>query len=1431
MKYKTKKSLFSIKCLTLLSGLLLFSNFSFAALNGTYTIDKNGAASATNYKTFASLFSDLKGGTRADGGTANGAGVTGPVIVNVVSASGPYTEQITVNQYTGVSSTNRITINGNGNTIQFTATVTTATHTILLDGADFVTFDNLVVIALSATNGRCFHLMNDARSNVISKCKLQMPNYTASTSITGAYVAITQGTSTLSTYGIAGQDNTITGNTMTARANGGPYAGIAVMDETTGTTSRRTTITNNSIRDFCYAGIFEYYTFDNIITGNEIFNNGNSYNSYTYGMYNYCYQKGGNFTISNNYIHDLNAQTSTSYYQYGIYHYAYYGTGNGNMIITNNRVNLTCNYYAYAMYIYGYYSTINGDFVCSNNTVDMIQTNTTNSSYLYGIYCLGPYYYATFTSSTIDNNNIRIRSPFNGYGLYAYNYYLSSLKKRSSISNNIIDFQVSGTGYAMLAYDYTNNQPCDVTYNTIYSAPYTGVANTGTKYLFYPYYVAGKIHNNLIMSRDNGGTTYGIYDYYYSGTYSNNNIFNAGAGTNFSYAKNGTVVATDLNGYKTNFGDVNALGVDPLFKSLASQDYTPTSFSFVNKGIPVTGQTLDIYAKTRNSSNPDIGAIEFFMDVSLKSLYFNGDNVCGGYREPVKVTLENKTADNMVNVPVMYTITGKTPVREVVPFIKSNDTVQYIFKQIAEFNGSGTNTIVVSLDGSDDNTTNNSLSKNLNITPSPAGFQLVESTTFPGYFRPGLTGGVITNPDATIPGKKVIYEVLPPSGYTNSGTNGYGNKWIINSKFTTANGTPITGPIFKSPVGSNNATLEFDPTSSMLDSMIYLNLFVKNVFTGCDSSFGRYIYIPHTPNASFNVSDVCLGDAAMFINKATLAKGIPSYLWKFNDPGTPEDSTSVIDPIFTFSTYGTYTVKLTAFRAEFPKFVTTFTKNVVVTPTPIISFKVLNACEREFIKITNNTTLPVSAPITYDWDFGDPTTSADKSTLKEPQWKYTTPGGYKIRLRATANGCNSELIKNANQFATPIASFKVPSVLCDKSEITFTNLSKIATGNMGYFWTFSDGNISTATNPVHEFNSSGAQSVKLKVSSEFGCVDSILKSIALAEAPQANFTFGAACNLSNTNFVFTGTKPGNGVTSVFNWDFDGEGSTSVESPSKLLKAIGKKVITLTITSNNGCSDIIKKEVNVKIQSKANFEATDICDGQNAVFTNTSTVSSGNLNYNWKFGDGSISASQSPRHAYPNGISKTYNVTLVAIVQGGCSDSISKSISVNATPNSDFTFTTSGRLVNYKSVQSGNTTYHWDFGDGASANVANAQYHYLNSFDYGKFIACLTVSNAAGCFSQTCKEIAITGGIDQLNPSKGLKVYPNPNHGNFTISLDNVKSDIAISVYSLVGELVKTIETNPLKSIYPISLDIADGVYIVKVTNGGLVSTQKITISK
>lgn len=63
------------------------------------------------------------------------SGITGPVVFNVVAASGPYNQQVTIPVISGASAVNTITFNGNGNTLTFAGTAGNP-NTFALNGAD-----------------------------------------------------------------------------------------------------------------------------------------------------------------------------------------------------------------------------------------------------------------------------------------------------------------------------------------------------------------------------------------------------------------------------------------------------------------------------------------------------------------------------------------------------------------------------------------------------------------------------------------------------------------------------------------------------------------------------------------------------------------------------------------------------------------------------------------------------------------------------------------------------------------------------------------------------------------------------------------------------------------------------------------------------------------------------------------------------------------------------------------------------------------------------------------------------------------------------------------------------------------------------------------------------------------------------------------------
>ncbi|MBO4574700.1 MAG: DUF4465 domain-containing protein [Bacteroidales bacterium] len=119
---------------------LLFATLVNAQLSGTYTIGSSGS----NYTSFSAAVSALS------------AGVSGPVTFQV--APGTYEEYVTINEINGTSATNRVTFRGMGADNQQVVVTSNAGYTdnstIKINGADYVTFENMTVTTTSSGKAR-----------------------------------------------------------------------------------------------------------------------------------------------------------------------------------------------------------------------------------------------------------------------------------------------------------------------------------------------------------------------------------------------------------------------------------------------------------------------------------------------------------------------------------------------------------------------------------------------------------------------------------------------------------------------------------------------------------------------------------------------------------------------------------------------------------------------------------------------------------------------------------------------------------------------------------------------------------------------------------------------------------------------------------------------------------------------------------------------------------------------------------------------------------------------------------------------------------------------------------------------------------------------------------------------------------------------------
>ena len=315
---------------------------------------------------------------------AASCGVAGPVVFNVMPFTGPYTEQLILGDIPGLSATNTITVNGNGNTIQYQSYTTGERAVVKLNGTDYVTFKNLNIRAIGqATSmfGFGVQLMNGANYNTFKNCTIQATDSVTSTNYAGF---VCSNTATSATGGgLAASYLTIDSCTII-----GGYYGLT-LGGTSGTLANlpmNNTVTNTTVRDFYLYGTYASGQNGLVMKNNRITRATRTGPVSTfYGMYFFGRQVGTRVDGNRIYSPEGNfPATSTSVFS--IYTSGVAGRTNQPMVICNNAIyNINNNAGAqYGLYSFGLDSAqfFNNSIVLDNDLAT--GTSVTNGMYLSG---------------------------------------------------------------------------------------------------------------------------------------------------------------------------------------------------------------------------------------------------------------------------------------------------------------------------------------------------------------------------------------------------------------------------------------------------------------------------------------------------------------------------------------------------------------------------------------------------------------------------------------------------------------------------------------------------------------------------------------------------------------------------------------------------------------------------------------------------------------------------------------------------------------------------------------------------------------------------------------------------------------------------------------------------------------------------------------
>jgi len=424
---------------------------------------------------------------------------------------------------------------------------------------------------------------------------------------------------------------------------------------------------------------------------------------------------------------------------------------------------------------------------------------------------------------------------------------------------------------------------------------------------------------------------------------------------------------------------------------------------------------------------------------------------------------------------------------------------------------------------------------------------------------------------------------------------------------------------------------------------------------GCSSQVSQSFLVQQEgPLTDFSFSGICDNAPSQFTNQTTGL--VLNYSWDFGDGTT----SSVVNPQYTYPGIGTYDVLLTASNGVGCNNVKKKSITIYSNPQTKFSFPLPPfSCSGATAQLTDQTPAPFDSNITsWQWNFGDPSSSQNTSSAKNPVHIFATAGTYNVTLTTTTNNnCSSTVQKSVNILQAPIAAF-TNNPACEDQVTTFSDAS---TGNPTS-WTWQIGGAySSLKEQSHIFSLPGNYPVTLSVTGSNGCISSVSKMIAVPVAPLPDFATYKNCTAQQTIFKDSTATSSDPIKS-YSWDFAGLG-TAAGSPAIFSFAnAGNYEVTLKVTTQSGCFYSVTKNVDVVAAPVAAFTASPMSGVPplDVHFTNTSTLAT---SYLWTFNDSPVTTSTetSPSRTFDK--FGDYVVDLLARNNMGCTTTLSKIISV------------------------------------------------------------------------------------------------------------------------------------------------------------------------
>jgi PKD repeat protein len=620
--------------------------------------------------------------------------------------------------------------------------------------------------------------------------------------------------------------------------------------------------------------------------------------------------------------------------------------------------------------------------------------------------------------------------------------------------------------------------------------------------------------------------------------------------------------------------------------------------------------------------------------------------------------------------------------------------------------------------------------------------------------------------------------------------------------------------------GDGDSSSIRNPLHTYHDGGVY-SVTLRAYYGSYQHSITRSILVKHKPLAAFTAQTVCEGVKTSFINSSNLDNITnPVWKWIFGDGDVSSVSSSVDHAYLESSVYIAKLIIIADNGCS-----DTIQKSVVVAKYPvaaITSNASLTFCNGDSI------TLAVSYTPEYNYTWkvdGSNLTGGDSSRFVS---KLT--GNYSVDVVNPVGSCTTTsspvTVNVRNAPASPLISASRPLEFCqgDSAILSVTNITGYT-----YLWKLNGGAVGANS---YQYIAKNAGVYNIVVSNSNNCsvsssnsvnvvVNSLPSLSAVSLSGPGQFCQGGSITMnipSNTGYSY-------------NWR--NENGLILDANTNSYTANKSGVYQLDISNSSGCVvktipvNVVVKPVPLKPAITSDNYQPGKCLGENPVRLNVGQTVTG-YNYQWYKNGIPVNSTTS---SYLEGFLSQGDYSVEANLDGCKLQSDNFNVFFADAPEKPQIYAQGPTLWYLACSNDSASAYKWYY-NGILVQGAD-KYLYVANQKLGKYN--VSISNTKGCYTLSDTITIPKGitGIDDLDPFAGLKIYPNPTPGLFTIEMDNqVFGELIINILTQEGKRILNIKFEKTTEHFLSQIDLSGqpkGLYLINLLIDKYLANRKVIV--